>query len=87
MGTYPSFAFTPDDGAILIWGRAGRIWRVPLVVNQYGERVLEQKDTEEDVVKEVKFRASVEIRIAETRRLRDYVNVPFLLFVRDMLTI
>jgi hypothetical protein len=79
MGTYPSFAFTSDDGAILIWGRGGRIWRIPLVINRDGERVLEQKNPGEDVVKEVRFRASVEIRVAETRRLRDNVSVSFYL--------
>ena len=38
MGTYPSFAFTPSDSAIIIWA-AGKIWYVPLSQNEFGERV------------------------------------------------
>ncbi|THU96354.1 hypothetical protein K435DRAFT_722853 [Dendrothele bispora CBS 962.96] len=38
MGTYPSFAFTPNDSAIIIWA-AGKIHRVPLSTNHRGERI------------------------------------------------
>ncbi|TRM63712.1 hypothetical protein BD626DRAFT_569086 [Schizophyllum amplum] len=38
MGTYPSFAFTPTDDAIIIWAE-GQIYRVPVAVNAEGEKV------------------------------------------------
>jgi hypothetical protein len=72
MGTYPSFAFSPSDDAILIWGAEGKIWRIPLAANKLGERVLKEDGGEE--VKEVKFRADVELRVAETRRLKEHVS-------------
>nr|VWO98440.1 Cytochrome P450 monooxygenase AKT7 (EC (AK-toxin biosynthesis protein 7) [Ganoderma boninense] len=60
MGTYPSFAFTPKDDAIIIWA-AGKIYHVPLGVNKNGERV---SAGEPQVIP---FQAHVEKRIAETR--------------------
>ncbi|KZT18244.1 hypothetical protein NEOLEDRAFT_1125603 [Neolentinus lepideus HHB14362 ss-1] len=59
MGTYPSFAFTPSDNAIIIWA-AGKIYRVPLNTNSDGEKV--GSGTPETIP----FRAHVEKRLAET---------------------
>jgi len=39
MGTYPSFAFSSSDDAVIIWA-AGQIYRVPLKVNDQGEKIL-----------------------------------------------
>ncbi|KAK0458515.1 uncharacterized protein EV420DRAFT_1642853 [Desarmillaria tabescens] len=61
MGTYPSFAFTPTDDAIIIWG-AGQIHRVPLASNRYGERVTGGTPYP------IRFRAHVEMQMAETIR-------------------
>jgi hypothetical protein len=74
MGTYPSFAFSPSDDAILIWGAEGKIWRVSFAANKLGERVLKVDEDGDGEVKEVKFRADVELRIAETRRLKEHVS-------------
>ena len=60
MGTYPSFAFTPNDDAIIIWA-AGKIWRVPLRVNSLGEKV---GSGEPHIIP---FKAHIEKRLAETR--------------------
>lgn len=60
MGTYPSFAFSPKDDAVIIWA-AGQIWHVPLSTNGQGERV------SGDAPRPIKFHAQVEKRIAETR--------------------
>ncbi|KAI1784218.1 hypothetical protein LXA43DRAFT_1043367 [Ganoderma leucocontextum] len=60
MGSYPSFAFTPEDNAIIIWA-AGKIYHIPLASNKDGERVA----TEEPQV--IPFQAHIEKRIAETR--------------------
>ncbi|KAF9036525.1 hypothetical protein BDZ89DRAFT_1130161 [Hymenopellis radicata] len=38
MGTYPSFAFSPDDSAVIIWA-AGQIWSVPLSENEFGAHI------------------------------------------------
>ncbi|KAJ7593461.1 hypothetical protein C8J56DRAFT_931144 [Mycena floridula] len=62
MGTYPSFAFTPSDSAIIIWS-SGQIHQVPLTTNSLGE-----KDIAGDP-RAIKFRAHIEKRIAETRRI------------------
>lgn len=59
MGTYPSFAFTPADDAIIIWA-AGKIVRVPLAKNSRGERVSGGEPTI------IHFTAKVEQRIADT---------------------
>ena len=60
MGTYPSFAFTPNDDAIIIWA-SGKLWRVPLSVDLSGEKVL---GGEPHIIP---FRAHVEKRLAATR--------------------
>ena len=62
MGTYPSFAFTPDDSAIVIWA-AGQIYYVPLTVNQRGEKVASSTPPHP-----IRFIAHIEKRLAETRR-------------------
>ncbi|TCD70593.1 hypothetical protein EIP91_002623 [Steccherinum ochraceum] len=59
MGTYPSFAFTPNDDAVIIWA-AGQIYHVPLKVNAVGEKVRSHEPTP------IRFRAHIEKRIAET---------------------
>ncbi|KAI0637449.1 hypothetical protein C8Q77DRAFT_1155282 [Trametes polyzona] len=60
MGAYPSFAFTPNDDAIIIWA-AGHIYRVPLSTNAAGERIAGGKP------KAISFVAHIEKRLAETR--------------------
>ena len=62
MGTYPSFAFTPDDSAIVIWA-AGQIYNVPLTVDQRGEKVASSTPPHP-----IRFTAHIEKRLAETRR-------------------
>jgi hypothetical protein len=62
MGTYPSFSFTPDDSAIIIWA-AGQIYSVPLSVNSRGERIASA-----DLPHPIRFTAHIEKRLAETRR-------------------
>ncbi|KAF8919205.1 hypothetical protein CPB85DRAFT_1549164 [Mucidula mucida] len=59
MGTYPSYAFTPSDDAVIIWA-AGQIYRVPLAVNGFGERVAGGAATP------IPFRAHIELQVAET---------------------
>ncbi|KAF9025154.1 composite domain of metallo-dependent hydrolase [Hymenopellis radicata] len=59
MGTYPSYAFTPSDDAVIIWA-AGQIYRVPLAVNGFGERVAGGAATP------IPFRAHIELKLAET---------------------
>jgi hypothetical protein len=61
MGTYPSFAFTPSDDAIIIWA-AGQIYSVPLTVNSLGEKVASS-----NAPFPIPFIAHVEKRLAETR--------------------
>ena len=61
MGTYPSFAFTPNDDGIIIWA-AGKLWRVPLSVNSRGEKV-----SGGDPIN-LPFKAKVEKRLAATLR-------------------
>lgn len=60
MGTYPSFAFTPEDDAIIVWA-AGQIYHVPLSTNAFGERILGGEP------KTIPFTAHLEKRLAETR--------------------
>ena len=62
MGTYPSFAFTPDDSAVVIWA-AGQIYYVPLIINQRGEKVASSIPPHP-----IRFTAHIETRLAETRR-------------------
>lgn len=59
MGTYPSFAFTPNDDAIVIWA-AGQIYHVPLKINANGEKISSGTPSP------IRFKAHVEKRIAET---------------------
>ncbi|KAF7790973.1 hypothetical protein EIP86_001932 [Pleurotus ostreatoroseus] len=59
MGTYPSFAFTPHDDAVVIWA-AGRIFHVPLRKNAAGERISAGQPTP------IPFTARVEKRLAAT---------------------
>ncbi|GJE87975.1 thioredoxin-like protein790 [Phanerochaete sordida] len=61
MGTYPSFAFTPNDDAVIIWA-AGQIYHVPLSTNAVGERT-KSKTTPSPIP----FVAHVEKRLADTR--------------------
>jgi len=62
MGTYPSFAFTPSDDAIVIWA-AGQIYRVPLAIDSVtGERMLGGHPAP------LPFVALVQKRVAETLR-------------------
>ncbi|KAJ3843796.1 hypothetical protein F5878DRAFT_603808 [Lentinula raphanica] len=60
-GSYPSFAFTPNDDAIIIWAQ-GDIYRVPLTKNGLGERVGAEEP------QPVLFTAHIELRVAETRK-------------------
>ena len=60
MGTYPPFAFTPDDRAVIIWA-AGQIYHVPLKKNAQGEHVADGEP------KIIPFTAHIEKRLAETR--------------------
>jgi hypothetical protein len=59
MGTYPSFAFAPDDTAVIIWA-AGKIWYVPTTANYLGERVAGGQPSP------IEFSAHIEKRISET---------------------
>ena len=61
MGTYPSFSFTPNDEAIVIWA-AGKIWRVPLAVNELGEKVAGSAP------EQIPFKATIRKQMAETLR-------------------
>jgi hypothetical protein len=61
MGTYPSFAFTPSDDAVIIWA-AGQIYYVPLTVNARGERVSAGTPTP------IRFETRIEKRLASTLR-------------------
>ena len=67
MGTYPSFAFTPADDAIVIWA-AGQIYHVPLTKNFEGERILSGVPTP------IPFIAHVEKRIADTVKARPDIH-------------
>ena len=62
MGTYPSFAFAPDDSAVIIWA-AGQIYYVPLTINERGEKVASLTPPHP-----IRFTAHIEKRLAETRR-------------------
>ncbi|KAL4065228.1 hypothetical protein J3A83DRAFT_4265356 [Scleroderma citrinum] len=67
MGTYPSFAFDRSDDAILVWA-AGQIFHVPLAKNTLGERV------SGGTPHPVRFRAHIEIKIAETLKAKTDVR-------------
>ncbi|KAL1720580.1 hypothetical protein EV715DRAFT_271890 [Schizophyllum commune] len=60
-GTYPSFAFTPNDNAIIIWA-AGHIWRVPLDVNAAGQRIAGAAPAQ------ITFTVHLDLQLAETRK-------------------
>lgn len=61
MGTYPSFSFTPEDNAIVIWA-AGSLWNVPLSVDDgTGERISGGEPWK------IKWKATIEKRLAKTR--------------------
>lgn len=62
MGTYPSFAFSPTDDAIIIWA-AGKIWSVPLAVNSRNERIASSHPPYP-----IQFTARIEKQLAETRK-------------------
>uniref|UniRef100_A0A8H7Y2X4 Amidohydrolase-related domain-containing protein n=1 Tax=Psilocybe cubensis TaxID=181762 RepID=A0A8H7Y2X4_PSICU len=62
MGTYPSFAFTPADDAVIIWA-AGQIYSVPLATNSLGEKVASSSDSP----KAIQFVARIKKRLANTR--------------------
>lgn len=62
MGTYPSFAFTPSDDAVIIWA-AGQIYSVPLKVNDQGEKVAADQPPSL-----IPFTARIEKSIAKTLR-------------------
>ncbi|KAJ3543125.1 hypothetical protein NMY22_g3250 [Coprinellus aureogranulatus] len=63
MGTYPSFAFTPSDDAIIIWA-AGQIHKVPLTTNAQGEKVASLSESPYPVP----FKAHIVKRLAQTLR-------------------
>ena len=67
MGTYPSFAFTPSDDAVIIWA-AGQIYTVPLATNVRGERVRSSTDPFP-----IPFIAHIEKYLAETLRVESDV--------------
>jgi hypothetical protein len=71
MGTYPSFAFTPSDDAIVIWA-AGQIYYIPLSTNARGERVSSPSYSP----RVIPFTAHVEMKLAETRKInKDIVGL------------
>ena len=63
QGSYPSYAFTPTDDAIIIW-YSGQIYRVPLSVNIVGERVASTSPTL------IPFKATLTKPLADTRKAR-----------------
>ena len=63
MGTYPSFSFTPEDDAVIIWA-AGQIYYVPLSKHAQGEHVVAGEP------QAIPFTAHIEKRLAETRQRR-----------------
>ncbi|KAJ4463331.1 hypothetical protein C8J55DRAFT_444178 [Lentinula edodes] len=60
-GSYPSFAFTPNDDAVIIWAQ-GQIYRVPLTTNEFEEKIALGEPHP------IRFTAHIETRIAETRK-------------------
>lgn len=62
MGTYPSFAFTPSDDAVIIWA-SGQIYRVPLKTSHFGEKIAADESPSP-----IPFTAHIEIGLAETLR-------------------
>ncbi|KAL0576197.1 hypothetical protein V5O48_005764 [Marasmius crinis-equi] len=68
MGTYPSFSFTPNDDAVIIWA-AGQIYRVPLKKNDFGERVLAETP------QPIPFSALIELRLGELHSYETSVDL------------
>jgi hypothetical protein len=62
MGTYPSFSFTPDDSAIIIWA-GGQIWHVPVGVNDSGEKTKHSSASP----RSIPFEATIHKYLADTR--------------------
>ncbi|THV08005.1 hypothetical protein K435DRAFT_959464 [Dendrothele bispora CBS 962.96] len=60
-GPYPCFAFSPSDDAIIIWA-TGQIYRVPLTLNRFGEKVAGGTPTP------IPFKAQVRLQLADTLR-------------------
>ncbi|KAJ7504368.1 hypothetical protein B0H11DRAFT_1981946 [Mycena galericulata] len=61
MGTYPSFAFTPSDDAVIIWA-AGQIHSVPVTTNAFGERIADPSRSPAPI----RFKAHIEKHLAKT---------------------
>ncbi|KAJ7765443.1 hypothetical protein DFH07DRAFT_737741 [Mycena maculata] len=61
MGTYPSFAFTPSNDAVIIWA-AGQIHSVPITMNAFGELIADPSHPPAPI----RFKAHIEKRLAET---------------------
>lgn len=70
MGTYPSFAFSPSDDAIIIWA-AGQIYRVPLSTNKLGEKI---KHPGLEPVP-IRFQARIKKQMADTLRGASDLNL------------
>ncbi|ESK88278.1 amidohydrolase [Moniliophthora roreri MCA 2997] len=68
MGTYTSFAFTPNDDAVIIWA-AGQIYRVPISTNDRGEKVRAGQP------RTIPFTALIELRLADTRTYKTSVDL------------
>ena len=62
MGTYPTFAFTPKDDAVIVWA-AGQIYYVPLTINNRGEKIASSTPPSP-----IAFTAHIEKQLAETRQ-------------------
>lgn len=62
MGPYPSYGWSADDGAIVIWAQ-GQIWSVPLEVNALGERVAAHGAAPQ----KLGFEAHVDVALGQTR--------------------
>ncbi|KAJ7581528.1 hypothetical protein C8J56DRAFT_267327 [Mycena floridula] len=60
-GSYPSYAFTPSDDAVIIWAQ-GQIYRVPIAPNSGGEKVAQA------IPSPISFTAHIEKRLAETMK-------------------
>jgi len=63
QGSYPSYAFTPNDDAIIIW-YSGHIHRIPLSVNAFGERTSSSEPTV------IPFNATITKLLANTRKTK-----------------
>lgn len=70
MGTYPSFSFTADDSTIVIWA-AGSIWRVPLTVNSFGEKVAGGEPVKILFIATIE-KALADLRVTETDLVKEH---------------